>query len=425
MQAPMAMLLLVATLLIAPSAEVRTGSPNVGTVQLKSVSYSGPKYRAVRQDDNTASYDAPHWQDNSTPLDGDARDSGDRRFPVSYTRESRISVSATWVVDPPVNFQNAKVRGSGPDGIQIPATTANLAGNILSITNVVTSQDLPANVRFYNLFTIDWQVMLQGNWVPAGRSENRMFVTFADPLTGAIPFESVLEIGTRNADGKSDGSQVIDAVWSDFANPIPGVKRKAMDGHNQTDDKELTYWKPIENRCTTLEEMLKSATGNGTCDAWARLFHQALLNLGVSQSRVVQVISTYRNDAGHVDMEGVPATEHRGVMLVRKWILGNPPNAHAMCQPFTHQINLLQDQEGEPGQGNTNPPASFVEHFIVRVGPRFYDPSYGQGPFANESEWENASLSHFGKVCVIAGQQGKVFKTNDPNLVETRFAFSP
>ena len=68
------------------------------------------------------------------------------------------------------------------------------------------------------------------------------------------------------------------------------------------------------------------------------------------------------------------------------------------------------DQLGMAGQHNDDPPGAFWNHFIVRYDGRFYDPSYGAGPFASENEHENAAIDGI--------RSGPLAKKNDPVLQE-------
>lgn len=47
---------------------------------------------------------------------------------------------------------------------------------------------------------------------------------------------------------------------------------------------------------------------------------------------------------------------------------------------------------GIPGQGNSNPPEAFENHYVVKYGGKIYDPSYGAGPFNSEADHENAAI---------------------------------
>src|SRR5205085_178439 len=62
------------------------------------------------------------------------------------------------------------------------------------------------------------------------------------------------------------------------------------------------------------------------------------------------------------------------------WPPATPPPGS--CVPGAHA----------PGQGNPSPPPRFGNHFIVTYGGRYYDPSYGTGPFADQRAWEVASI---------------------------------
>ena len=413
-----------ASVAVADSGSARQKEPDAGTLRLKAVSYSGPKYRAVRRDDGTANYGAPHWEDRSTPPDGDALDQGDRKFPVSYTRSTEVKVSARWEVNPPANFQNCLIRGKGRDGMNVPQTPATLKGNVLSIPAVTLTRPLPATIRFYNEFTIRWEASLNGGktWVPAGNSGNRMYVTLADPVSDAAPFETVLEIGARNADGQSDAADAVARIWNDFKIPFPGVKRKVRDGYNRPDDKEMTYWGTPGTACLTMEQMLASASGDGKCEAWARLLQRVLQNLGVSGPKVLQVTSIYQNDSKVVT---TPTGDPRGGMYIQIWTAINPTAAAANCAPFTYVFGpKFTDQQGMPGQGNFNPVSTFLEHFIVEYGGKYYDPSYGGSPRMSQEEWENVSISYFSKGCLTSTGALIVMKENTPG-VETVFTAVP
>ncbi len=120
---------------------------------------------------------------------------------------------------------------------------------------------------------------------------------------------------------------------------------------------------------------------------------------------------------------GRPAMPWRTGMLVKNWefqAVGGSPGT----SPYTYILNLddptvseVKDREGIPGQGNPNPPGGFANHFIIRLGGKYYDPSYGAGPYATESEWENAALDGLVRVYPT----GLRAKKNDPAVQETFF----
>lgn len=64
---------------------------------------------------------------------------------------------------------------------------------------------------------------------------------------------------------------------------------------------------------------------------------------------------------------------------------------------------------GAPGQDTTAPPPDFPNHYILRIQGKYYDPSYGNGPFENHESWEAASLA----------ADGTIVRDDDNNLLGT------
>ncbi len=73
-----------------------------------------------------------------------------------------------------------------------------------------------------------------------------------------------------------------------------------------------------------------------------------------------------------------------------------------------------------PGQNVGNPPGNFFNHFIVERNGLYYDPSYGNGPFLGQNDWENGSLDGYAGGCQGGGI---AFKNNDPAVLEMDFIF--
>ena len=70
------------------------------------------------------------------------------------------------------------------------------------------------------------------------------------------------------------------------------------------------------------------------------------------------------------------------------------------------------DDFGKGAQGgfiNSNPPAVFVNHAIVKDNDtgKYYDPSYGQLPTNSKMEFENDSFEGFGNVVLIEYKNAK------------------
>jgi hypothetical protein len=88
--------------------------------------------------------------------------------------------------------------------------------------------------------------------------------------------------------------------------------------------------------------------------------------------------------------------------LVKEWIFSpKPPSSGTtLTHTKTEDIsNLNKDnyctlKKKAVGQNNTDPPPVFENHFIVKSNTtnKFYDPSYGAGPFDDQTKWEEASI---------------------------------
>lgn len=414
---------LVVAAILAPSGHAATLQKQTVTQKFKildikaaEVSFSGTGQHEVRKDDDSGGYTAPHWQDNSSPPNGTGTDAGDRRFPVSFTGGSKITASAQLRIkpDPPAGT-DVRLRALGP-GFDFPAKAAAQSPGFLDYPATEATTALSAGVGFLDPMVLNWQVSVDGgtNWRKAGQTGNRVYATLADPVAGAALFETVLDIGARNAAGKATDADAVAAIWSDFQGPIPGVLRKVKDGFNQADGQEMRYWLDasdpnlpvVRATCQLLPHMVNPAVtqfnGVGTCVAWSQLFKETLRAQGISGAAILRVLPIYN-----------PQTT--GALLVKNWTFATTGTAPAGCAPFSFGPGEASDQAGAPGQGTANPPGGFESHFIVGFGGSFYDPSYGSGPFSSQAAWENASLDGFLDQCGSID----VFKKNDPAQIET------
>jgi len=392
----------------------------VAKLQLKELSYSGEAYQEV-SDDSGGQYEAPHWQDNSEPPDGDASDPpaedgscGDHRFPVSFRRDTKIKVSAKFTVMPEdLDLDSVLIRGRGSNGINFPETQATVSGGEATVDDVEMETKLEDVVAFHNPLVVNWEVSVDEGltWAPAGTSDNRVYVTLAKPIvaegtnSSVVVYESVMEIASRNVVGATDQLAVPGKLWQDFNGPIPGVKRKLIDGYNIPDGMQMKYWLDASHpnvleagSCQTVRAMLDPdperdfLQGVGTCRAWSSLFIACLRSQGVKGAEIMRVFASDEPE--------------RVSLLVKDWTFVGSGTAPSQCEEFTHlkDVDVL-DKPGLPGQGVENPIANFTFHFIVRIQGEFFDPSYGSGPYSGLTEkeawadWEADSISGFTTPC--------------------------
>ena len=348
---------------------------------------------------NPTLYDTEHWLDDN--LDGDTADAGDRQWPVAYTRStgttnSFLKLSAE--IDLNTNWNGtAEIKADGPGSIDIPATTATVTNGTVTITNVSASSPFPTTVKHYDNFDLDWQISFDGGstWKDFGTSSNDLYLTLDDPDPNPL-YETVVYTGSHYSDGKDNPNDVVSAIWTEFDSPT--VRR--------VDGVQLKYWDGGAATATDTAGLLKDA--NGQCGSWSEFLIDTIAAQGITGAQKILVLNSDQQ-------VGQPLTYG---ILVKNWQF-NGAGSSPGTAPYVYVVGTdAVDLMGAAGQGNANPPGRFYNHFIVKYNNQYYDPSYGNGPYASQAAWENASLDGFFKD--LAGG-GTVAKKNDPNVVETSF----
>ena len=129
-------------------------------LSLKSVEFSGEnndEFQSVYVDTSGDAYDAPHWEDNSDPLDGDAEDwneDSDRQYPVCYVRYTKPKATVKVLIAPHDWFsQGARIKGDGPGDVDFQSANASLAqanGKWYATAAITASHVLDNTVYHYD-----------------------------------------------------------------------------------------------------------------------------------------------------------------------------------------------------------------------------------------------------------------------------------
>ena len=331
-------------------------------VKLKEVSFSGTKYHTVMKDNSILSYTAPHWQDNSSPLDGDADDVGDKKYPICFTRNTKMKVSSKWRIEPANPGIAIKVKGNGPGNLDFPVTTATISGNDLTITDVECSNPFVNEVDFFDPMPIAWEFSMDGGstWHDVDPSINQTYVTLGDPLTTV--FHTLAHLGCKNADGESTASGCTSKIWGEFTDR--DVRR--------VDNVQLTYYASYTCDNTSTAELL--FYGDGQCGAWASLFIDMRKVQGIDDLNEWVIIKPI---------------SHEG-FIVKNWVFTGTGSSGHSTYPYLNlpdspligstsynwRFAEVNDTSGIAGQGNANPASLFERHFVF-IGGQYYDPSYG------------------------------------------------
>ena len=334
-------------------------------------------------------YAAPHWQDNSSPLDGDASDANDRAYPICFTRNSKMKVSATWVLEPQGLSSTITVKGDGPEQLDFPETVAAVNGAQMTITDVECDSPFPDQVGFFDPMLIKWNVSMTSGgekvWLDGGTSSNQAYVTLGDPLT--TTYHTLAHLGCKNAKDETSVQNCTAKIWNEFTDR--DVRR--------VDGARLTYYKSYRCTNTTTKGLLASC--DGQCGAWAKLFIDIRKVQGIDDKDEYVVFSP-------IPPQGV-SRDYVG-FLVKNWTFSGTGRSGYSDYPY---LNVLSDTDfissteyqwkysdvsdatGIAGQGNENQASLFNNHQVVIDG-KYYDPSYGV-QYSSLEELEDRSIDGF------------------------------
>ncbi len=378
---------------------------------LQQLTYLGEGFRAVTKDADATDYPSPHWLDSD--LDGDADDPGDNKFPVSFRRNSTVGIGEVKFGVEPVGLPacDVPVQGAGPDGDDFQGTGQIIGGELSLSTSLVSDDPLPNAVTFYGPYRIVWTAKYaDAQFSDSGTSDNTIYVTLEEPLGEAR--ESYFDIGTKAAGGQSDVQSTFDAIWSDFADlSVVNVRGQRLGYYRgMTCGAELdVYDAPaLVNRT------------NGQCGAWADLLAQCARTQGIDGAEFV-TIQPY-DPALPTDCAG---QTNASSFLVRNHAFA-PGAGTSGCDDYPYRFDdpcsiypkwpagtvEVTDAPGIPGQDEPNPASWFGGHYIVKFNMKYYDPSYGAGPFEGTKDEANLTWEQG----AVDGYCGYIFRTG-VNLV--------
>jgi hypothetical protein len=393
---------------------------NDSPLRLWNLTFSGPKFHAVSSDNGQDTYSLNQWLDINT--DGAASGLNERSHPVCYTAGSTMEVNARFKMLRSAVYRASRlpdpclVRAAGTNGINVRAARATLTenGGSMTLEHGAASQPFANHVDAVDQFRLDWSYTYDRGktWYKGGASYNPLYLTLNDPDPGVTLRHSLLGIGCEAAKGTPAGqdAQALQAIWNKFSS------RNVSRVNSST---PMTYYGDPNTKNLTTERLL--TTGDGQCGAWANLFGATLRAQGIGGAKVIEVTGW---DAARGQAAG---------LLVNNWAFHGEGSLDAFGE-YRYKIDLSARTDpsksdaiplpGLAGQGGTNPPHDFVRHYLVEVGGRYYDPSYGGASYASQPEWENAALAGFYHRTTVDGHAILAVKQNDPKAVETRFKFS-
>jgi hypothetical protein len=288
---------------------------------------------------------------------------GDHSWPVAYTRNSRMAVTATFqlnaesfnLVKQALQQQKLKVRGTQEisENYVFDAAnnqiTLNEPGRTLTITNVAANQLLPNTIRHITNLTLEWKLSLDGGveWIDAGKSESPVFVLlsdpkYSDPKLGKTLYYTVVYLGCDFGWGLDNAAQLPDALMSTplgngFASrAISTVKldERGLPPGNDEENHQFTssplrYYGSWTTESKTTADLLK--TKDGMCGAWARFFIDILAAQGAIGP----------NDKPYISLQPTARAEF---FLVKNWSIPANPNPNPI--PIATDLYIPQSVVG-------------------------------------------------------------------------------
>ena len=407
----------------------------VTAATVREVTFSGASLIPILADPGTPEYPTgAQWVD--TDFNGVIDPAvGDYALPVAYPRCADSVVSArfkpsytTWPYIP--SNYGLMVRGfntlsaTHPYYYTIPATPVVVwEGDLLLGPTTVTNpfpMSAPVN---YGTLAINWEFSNNYGvtWTSAGHTENELYVPLSAPATYPISHTMIhTSVQWAAFAGANTESEVIAATWARFQT------RELVTKHNLPDwsGKPLTYYRQWDNE--TINDaiaLLDDSTNplhDGKCGAFVDLFVRSLNAAGVRDTTLLSVnVWAANNNDGMLIKDwdftgdGTANKTIGGVVYPYQNTLADPTTdpynqelyPNGLGSYFkktdgvwdyywgaTHEVNATS---GLPGQNTTDPKSHFSDHQIIKISGKYYDPSYGTGPFNTLQEWDDASVKGF------------------------------
>src|SRR5579864_3607523 len=383
-----------------PSANVAASSTNTADLHVRS-NHSTLKIKQLVftgnnpvENDTAGVFAPPEWVDGRAQTD---------QLPVSYARNKKIGVNATFTVTAaPTCTETVTVKGTATFGAASLELTASVtvnpgdAGKDLAPVSLTSNNPLPNKIDIFETTDITWssQVASGGGvrnpaiqpLVPAGTTRNVIYVTLGDPA-GSPNHWTLLDISCRAASGKDNENDFVSASFVPFTTHTGdgnGFKRKR-------DGIELTYYKvgagTPSSGVFSCSDLLSRGDGTGRCGAWANFLVAMHQVHGVTSSAVLDVVPKFAP-----------------LLIVRNCTFNG---AGSLPAPFTHkgQTECVKN-DGIFGQGKNNPQFTFADHALVQHPTGIYDPSYGVGPKPDVKTWQVGGIAGLGGSATVAFQFG-------------------
>jgi hypothetical protein len=315
----------------------------------------------------------------------------DSQSPVCFTCNKKIELSAEFdVTQRATDNETVSVRANLGFGELWADVSVAAAAATASMKMTESKAALPNKVDLIAAWDITWTSVLEdkATWVDAGTSSSPLYVLLRDP-TKKI-YLTLLHVSCDSAKGKSTDDDVVTESFKPYA-----AARGTGNGFvRKGDGLQMSYY---NKGCSTISTMAAQTTdgllGNteatGRCGGWATLLMHMWAMHGITATSKRWYIRADRKDQVNFDLRFL-------VKNCKFSAKGSTPTEAYTHDGAPSKGEVVKD-DGLPGHGQDNPQFDFCDHVVVKYGGKYYDPSYGVGPYDTDDNYLTAALDGLGK----------------------------
>ncbi|WP_353484732.1 hypothetical protein, partial [Haliscomenobacter sp.] len=298
------------------------------------------------------------------------------------------------------NTIRVKIKYDGIESLPFEAVYNANSGLITASAADGVWFSLEHKISLRNLLNIDWFLKIgeTSDWFFTGTSKHQIFVILNKPPTNIQARIEHLYFTCSQADGVSSEKEMVDIIWNAF-------KERSLHLQMFRPDQEaipFTYYLTPNKGCSRgiIDSLPTLVNGkkiiDGECGAFADLLSRLLLVQGIKH---YMIVVAPKNDKG---------------FLIQNWAfskqttIGNYPYLNifesADADPRSEGNSYKKWKAGSPlafydlpgikGQNVENPYSDFEDHYFIKVGTEYFDPSYGTRHTKIE-DWVAASIAGF------------------------------
>jgi hypothetical protein len=328
-------------------------------------------------------YYNPQWRD------GAETNSTDRQWPFAYAAGDTLKAQVVLFVARMFSGETIGIEGQGPDGLDIRGSVAvpeipeGKDGAIVSVSVEAQAPFQANRVRFHWPMQITWSYsVLDAGGIEFEVTQHNAYITHAPRNGSPSECRTVTHLGCKAADQMNAEKPIVDAIWGVFGS-------RAV---NTWDDRgPLTYHQTYD--AITTDDLL--ANGDGTCGGWARFMRDCLKIQGINSVEIginVEPPPPPRpSPPGRPNLAVTPED-----LWVKSWDIPMPSDDNYPDAP----IRLSE----APAQGGNDPHGVYHDHGLTIYGGKYYDPSYGKGPFGGLKAWQDDALTAVSYILTWTGE---------------------